>query len=73
MPIYVFKCNTCEEMWEENLPYEVRNLPTEGHCSLSPHLGETVPCYGSVSRITQNIKPQCEYCGDAGCKGLCNN
>tara|TARA_B100000949_G_scaffold97659_1_gene87199 strand:+ start:5412 stop:5633 length:222 start_codon:yes stop_codon:yes gene_type:complete len=56
MPIYVFKCNTCEEMWEDNLPYEARNLPTEGHCSLSPHLGETVPCYGIVSRISQDIK-----------------
>tara|TARA_B100000949_G_C14077525_1_gene364440 strand:+ start:483 stop:668 length:186 start_codon:yes stop_codon:yes gene_type:complete len=53
MPLYVYECDTCKERWEENLPYEARNLPTEGHCSLSPHLGATVPCYGIVSRIPQ--------------------
>ena len=53
MPTYVYKCDTCEETWEESLPYEARDLPTEGHCSLSPHLGATVPCYGTVSRVPQ--------------------
>ena len=47
--LYVYECDTCKERWEERLPYEARNLPTEGHCSLSPHLGATVPCYGTVS------------------------
>ena len=55
MPLYVYECDTCKERWEENLPYKSRNLPTEGHCSLSPHLGLTVPCYGRVSRISLGV------------------
>ena len=30
MPTYVYKCDTCEEEWEESLPYEARDLPTAG-------------------------------------------
>tara|TARA_Y100000310_G_C20202364_1_gene587517 strand:+ start:219 stop:494 length:276 start_codon:yes stop_codon:yes gene_type:complete len=45
MPTYVYRCNTCEEDWEESFPYEERDK----------HVGEgciaTSPCDGTIERI----------------------
>ena len=47
MPTYVYRCNTCEEDWEESFPYEERDK----------HVGEgciaTSPCDGKILRIPQ--------------------
>ena len=45
MPTYVYKCDTCEEVWEESFPYEERDKPIEDGCVA------TSPCDGTVSRI----------------------
>ena len=47
MPTYVYKCDTCEEEWEESLSYEDRNMPVEVGCVA------TAPCDGNISRIPQ--------------------
>ena len=48
MPTYVYKCETCNESWEESLSYEMRDKPVdEGYeeCTV------TSPCEGKVVRV----------------------
>ena len=45
MPTYVYKCSSCDEEWEESLPYEDRDDPVEKG---SVHLNY---CDGAVTRI----------------------
>ena len=45
---YVYKCETCNESWEESLSYEMRDKPVEegyGECTV------TSPCEGKVVRV----------------------
>tara|TARA_Y100000004_G_scaffold195028_1_gene261050 strand:+ start:2396 stop:2644 length:249 start_codon:yes stop_codon:yes gene_type:complete len=42
MPTYVFKCEKCENIFEESLKYEDRDSPTEHLCQ---------KCDGNVIRI----------------------
>ena len=42
MPTYVFKCEKCENVFEESLKYEDRDSPTEHLCQ---------KCDGNVIRI----------------------
>ena len=45
MPTYVYKCDTCKEIWEESFPYEERDRPIEDGCTA------TTPCDGKIMRI----------------------
>ncbi len=47
MPTYVYKCDTCEEDWEESFPYEERNKYVGESCIA------TSPCDGKILRIPQ--------------------
>ncbi len=38
MPIYDYRCEKCEELWEENLSMSKMNSPTKKPC---PHCEET--------------------------------
>ena len=55
MPTYVYKCETCEHVWEESLKYEDMDAPTENSCSrkiiIGGHMPDPVPCEGKISRI----------------------
>ena len=55
MPTYVYKCDTCEESWEESFPYEERDKPLEEACNrkiiIGGHMPDPVPCEGKISRI----------------------
>ena len=42
MPTYVFKCEKCENVFEESLKYEDRDAPTEHLCQ---------KCQGKINRI----------------------
>lgn len=44
MPTYVYKCDVCEEIWEESHPYEERDSPIISGCTINT-------CNGTVSRI----------------------
>ena len=50
MPTYVYKCDTCEESWEESFPYEERDKPLEEACNrkiiIGGHMPDPVPCDG---------------------------
>lgn len=42
MPTYVFKCEKCENVFEESLKYEDRDAPAEHLCQ---------KCQGKINRI----------------------
>ncbi len=42
MPTYVYTCESCDIIFEENIPYENRNVPTENSCK---------DCKGKIRRI----------------------
>ena len=35
MPTYVYKCDVCEEIWEESHPYEERDSPIISGCTIN--------------------------------------
>ena len=45
MPTYVYKCDTCKEVWEESFPYEERNKSVGGTCEAINS------CNGTIVRI----------------------
>ena len=49
MPRYVYKCDTCEEIWEESFPYEERDRPIEDGCTAT--ISRNAPCDGKIMRI----------------------
>ena len=49
MPTYVYKCDTCKEIWEESFPYEERDRPIEDGCTAT--ISRNAPCDGKIMRI----------------------
>ena len=45
MQTYVYKCESCENLWEESLKYEDRDSPTETTCH------RTESCIGKIVRL----------------------
>ena len=62
MPTYVYKCETCNESWEESLSYEMRDKPVkEGYeeCTVtSPGEGKVVRVPAMPGFAYDNISSQ---------------